>query len=57
MNYTDSVPSTSEKKREKILTLVPFRSAFHQPIQDQRSAPQATGDSGSQDKKITSDGR
>ena len=43
MNYTDSVPLASEKKREKILTFGPFGSAFHQPLQDQRSALQAQG--------------
>ena len=53
MNYTDSVPLTSEKKREKISTFGPLEVLFTSPSKIR----EATGDSGPQDKKTTSDGR
>ena len=49
MNYTDSVPLASEKKREKILTFGPLEVLFTSPSKHrgQRAAgqkkPQETG--------------
>ena len=47
----------SEKKREKILTFGPLEVLFTSPSKIREARPQATGDSGPQDKKTTSDGR
>ena len=58
-----TVPATvagffmAEKEREKILTLGPLEVLFTSPSKIREAAPQATGDSGPQDKKTTSDGR
>ena len=48
-SYTDSVPLTSEKKREKILTFGPLEVLFTSPSKirearpKHRGKPQATG--------------
>ena len=51
MNYTDSVPLTSEKKREKILTLGPLEVFFTCPFKIREARPKPQGTAGRRTKK------
>ena len=42
MNYTDSVPLALREKEREDFDFWAFRSAFHQPLQDQRSRAPST---------------
>ena len=57
MNYTDSVPLASEKKREKILTLGPLEVLFTSPSKIREARPKHRGQRAAGTKKPQAPGR